>query len=185
MKKSIIIAAMAVAVITLGIITACSKENRSNEAQIGNQKQGNTLLALDKSREIIIDFAVACDNAFKTDSAAFMASCNSSDRGAFLKCIGISQEEYDQMGIILSEEILTLAEENPEMLEALPSPCTDCISNSLPRIGKETARTSGDLERVAHLDMSYCLFVCGLSCMSMGPAYPECVLACMLICLIL
>ena len=185
MKRYIVSIIAIIGIVSLVFAIACNKENRSNEVQVCNQKQGYSLHELDNSRNIIIQFAVACDNAYKTDSTAFLASCRSNDRSAFLKCIGISQDEYMHMGTILSEEISALAEKNPEMLEALPSPCTDCMSNALTRIGKESSRTSGDLERIAYLDLDYCLFVCGLGCMSMGPAYPECVLACVLICLMI
>ena len=145
---------------------------------------------LDRSIEYISDIFNSCVKAYQKDSLEFLKICEANDHSAFLKCIGISEEQNLKMGENMRYEVEKFAKEHPELVKEADSPCHSCNKTALSRIANGTQMLAEQPARLAvfdnveaHLDLRHCAFVCGLGCVEAGPAYPECLAACMIICL--
>ena len=123
MKKSIIIAAMAVAVITLGIITACSKENRVANEEFAPAMKSPVDQMLQHHVRTIWHLT---DLALRTNPDAVMAAAHEEDIQAFMQITGISEKLMSDM----AELALVRVAEGGEVEPTYPA-CSDCEHSAL------------------------------------------------------
>ena len=123
MKKSIILAAMAVAVITLGIITACSKETPTTNEKNAPAVKSAPDLAL---QSLLRTVWHRTDSVFKANPALLLDIAAEENLDEFYKLTGISTEQIHEITVLASARIDNDGGNAPE------SPgCIDCDKRAL------------------------------------------------------
>ena len=123
MKKSIIIAAMAVAVITLGIITACSKETPTTNERNAPAVKSAPDLAL---QSLLRTVWHRTDSVFQANPALLLDIAAEENLDEFYKLTGISTEQIHAITVLASARIGNDGGNAPET----PG-CSDCDKRAL------------------------------------------------------
>lgn len=185
MKKVILAVAALVLTASAVVFTACEKEETSKLAQNAtvhsSSKKGET--NLQQLRSALVAYYSACDNAYISDSVAFLKACDSDDTISFMKQTGITKNQMMALEHLWQEELAAFLEENPDFKDD-ESPCYGCISNAMSNLGNVVSATSGHTAALVPLvivgDDHGRLMMCALRCSVVPPCGQHfCMASCM------
>ena len=153
-KKSIIIAAIAVSVISLCTIVACSKENSANEANSTSTKDISLPTPPTRLAKHLEMFWNCCDSAYTANPNNFLSRCQDSNYAYFTQ-IGIKETLMDSLALEAKVYLDNFKQLNPSY-QFDTSYCVSCANHSLENLGNKVAELHDLIEDIRQYEPGYC-----------------------------
>lgn len=153
-KKSIIIAAIAVSVISLCTIVACSKENSATENIAPSTKGISLPTPPTQLVKLINTFWNRCDSAYTVNPNVFLSQCQNNNYSYFDQ-IGITSKFMDSLIVESNAYFLSFKQLNPSY-QFDTSYCVSCANHSLEKIGSCVAELHDLIEDIRQYKPGYC-----------------------------
>ncbi len=167
-------------------VVSCNKgsETISTENEVYKLENINFDEYFKEAKPFELAFWEACDKAYQTDPERFTEVCESNDFEQFKKITQLNTEYFDQFKEVLLEAQAHVEADYPGIIKQYQeSPCNECATQSLQRIGKIVEETKGCCASKAEsLTYKECIFICSMACMTTLELYVPCVIACVKIC---
>lgn len=190
--KKIILGVTGTLLLAAGIsimVASCNKEdiNKTNPEQ---PSASPSVFSVDfgayyqEADILAAEFWGACDAAYQKHPKEFMAACQRNDFAEFQRLTNLDADYFKHFKDVLLKAQQDIEADHPGItLQYSESPCSECATSALPRVGAVVDTLQGNSAVVMDkLDNSECWFVCSLSCMATMELYVPCVLACVKIC---
>ena len=144
-RKKMALAIACGAILTIGatVFVGCSKEDSSRTNENTFIPLPKSATASDQFANAIIAYYNACDNAYLTNSSAFLDACNNENVATFLNVTGISDELLDTYKTSALQKLEEFMNDHPNH-SFDNTICASCSTNALSQIGEFVSQSSGN-----------------------------------------
>ncbi|MBR4135184.1 MAG: hypothetical protein IKU03_02080 [Bacteroidales bacterium] len=136
-----------------------------------------------KTTVLLQQFWLACDEAYYRDSVAFMRACQTESLSDLMGLIRIDEQQFRHFREVAMSELEQIEADYPGIRKTFyESPCQDCTEHALSHLGEVVAQSHGSLSKGDGSNLSMCVFVCSMACMTTMELYLPCLASCVSIC---